>query len=768
MKSWEIAFTGTWPSAAVLAIGAVGLALCFVFYRSKRANVRPGVFKALNILRAFGIIVVTLLLLKPVIRYTRTEKEERTVAVLLDVSESMSIRDAAEGRSRLDAGLHLLREPPHRLLHEMGKTHHVRFFAFGALASESDPHHVLRADQRATAIGDALEDAVSRVGESSLSGVVLLSDGVNTAGKDPLKVARFLGVPVYGIVLGGKVAERGRFVDVGIASAPHNLEFIVDNKATVTVRVSNYGLAGFADQERLLTLTLSAGETALASKDIRFPREDGAREVQIEYTPKEVGIHKLTLSLPVLPGEVIEENNTRSFTVRVTDPKIRTLLVEGVPRAEYRFLRRVLESDPNIELTSVVKLRRDRFYLQGVDRGVDLSRGLPSRKEEYEKFDVVILGDIAREEFTDGQIERLKDFVSEGGGLLTMGGYNAYGAGGWAESALAEALPVRMGGPADGHVEETFCARLTPAGRSHPVFEGCAELFEEGSERALLDGANRVVGAKPGATVLAVHPRESAGAEPMPIVVVQRFGAGFVLALTADTTWKWKFQVEGRGLDSPYYRFWRQSVRWLAGRKKEAPKGDELLSAWPSKIEYKADEAVLLQAQVTGRDKEPHDNATVLAELHYPAPVQRQNPRGETYSEDGVSLPLQRIPLSLGQYQGLFRPPVSGIYRAKVSASDDQGLLGQAEFEFVVGEATTEFDRVDVDELTLRAISGETGGEFHTLATASRIPAELEKRRRSRSYPEELNPWKAPGAFFLLFLTCVAFEWILRKRSALS
>jgi uncharacterized membrane protein len=418
-----------------------------------------------------------------------------------------------------------------------------------------------------------------------------------------------------------------------------------------------------------------------------------------------------------------------------------------------------------------------------VDPGIKLDYGLPVRKEDYEeKFDVVILGDIGRAEFTPLQLQYLKDFVTtSGGGLLTLGGYHAYGEGAWAGSTLAEMLPVAIG-PKDGQVRGSFSPKLTMAGRADEVFAGCGELFAEGSGRAVLDGANRVAGVRPGATVLLVHPSETvpgmAGTpEPLPIVAYQQCGSGRVISLTADTTWKWKFQVESKGLDSPYYRFWRQAVRWLATpRKKISFQSKELVSAWPNKIEFKHGETVLLEAQVRGKDKEPQNNATVQAEIQYPGPVQKTNPRGEKYEEvitvgtktvPGTNVQFQHLPLSLGEYQVPFHPAIGGIYHVLVSAADDGGPLGDAEFDFVVGEITTEFDRVDVDELALRSLAGETGGQFYTLATAAGIPGELEKRRRDVTYHEELNLWNAPG-FFLLFLTCVSMEWFLRKRFALS
>ena len=767
MKNWEFAFTGNWPAATVLAVGALAIALGYLFYRSQRPQLRGLRFPLLCALRALAIAVAALFLLKPEIRFSRTEVEQTQVLVLQDVSESMGIRDATEGRSRLEAGLQVLKEAPYSLLERLSKVQTVRHFSFGAYTAELTPGKALRAEQKATAIGEALKEAVSRVGQLKLSGIVLLSDGVNTTGEDPGRVASVLGVPVFPVALGGKIGEQGKFHDVGIASTPRNLEFIVNNKATVRVRVSNFGLQNFTESERLLALSLREGDKPLADKPIPFPALNGTREVEIEYVPKELGIHRLTLSLPVLPGETVTENNARTFTVRVTDPKIRVLIVEGVVRTEYRFLRRTLESDPNVDLTSVVKLQKEQFLLQGVQPGIDLSRGLPAAREDFKKFDVVILGDIGREEFTDLQLEHLKGFVGDGGGLLVLGGYHAFGPGGYAGSPLADVLPVRISGKGDGQIETSFAPRLTEAGQGHPVLEGCAAFFAPGAQQALLDGANKVAGVKPGATVLLVHPTERCGADPMPVAAEQRYGGGRVLAVTADTTWKWKFQIEARGLESPYYRFWRQSMRWLAERKPEDFQGQDLVAAWPGKSEYQPEEMVLMTAKVRDRARQPKDDATVQAEVLYPVPVPRISPEGQKHLEEKAVLELARIPLGLGEYQASFRPPAGGIYRAAVRASDRQGPLGQAEFEFVVGQAVGEFDRVDVDEPALRALASATGGEYHTMATAARIPDLIQKNIRRRTYPEERTLWNTPG-FFLVFLGCVVLEWVLRKRYGLN
>ena len=770
MKNWEFTFTGSWPAAVVILLAAAAALASWRFYRHRKSLLSGRSLAVLTVLRLLLIFVAAMFLLKPVLRFSRTKIERAPLAVLLDASKSMGIEDSVGGQSRLESARELLTARPYEMLDRLARGHSVRVFSFGAAAVElEEPEQVasLRPEQEVSAIGSAMQDATEQVGREGLSAIILLTDGISTRGEDPQKVALRLGVPVYAVALGGRTAERGKFRDIGIADVPRDLEFIVDNRAEIKVRLSSIGLDGLADGERLVQMALAEEDETLASLAVQFPRDDGSLEVKVSYVPKEVGVHRLRLRLPLIPEETVAENNQRTFTVRVRDPLIKTLLLDGVARSEYRFLRRVLESDPNVELTSVVKLRKDRFLVQGAMPGIDLSRGLPAKKEDYEKFEVVILGDIGRDEFTDVQLGYLRDFVEDGGGLFALGGYHSFGAGGYAGSPIDAVLPVVMGGKLDGHAENKFVPRLTPAGLAHPVFAGCGEFFLEGDRSCSLDGANRVKGAKAGAEVLAVHPEETVDdGTPMPVVAAQIAGLGRAIALTADTTWKWKFQIEARGVDSPYYRFWRQGVRWLAGRKErlaeEAP-----VRAWTNKVEYRPSEPVLISARVRGRGKLPNDGARVEAELSYPVPVVKVGEGGEPSREQSATLKLTNIPLSFGEYEGTFLAPVVGVYTADVIAFDEEGELGREQMQFAVGKATGEFDRIDVDEQALRAIAARTGGQYHSMVTAAKIPEELEERRRRVVYHEEKNLWNAPG-FFLVFLACAATEWVLRKKRGLS
>ncbi len=770
MSHWEIAFTGTWPALPVVLLGLMAAGMGAWFYRSKQSALSTRNFCILVALRVLVILIVALFMLQPVLRLTRTETTPSSVLLLVDESESMGIEDAANDVSRLDAARMLLLEKPYSLLRGLEESQKVTAMGFGAVTQTLDGAgelRELRADSKATAIGDALREAAARSGSENVAGIVLLTDGVSNRGEEPQSVARTLGVPVFAVGLGGRVGERGRFRDVGIVRVPSRPQFVVNNTAALDIELSHRGLTDFMKEERRLDLRLLNAEgEVLATTTIDLPPEDGTLASRLEFVPKRVGVHRLRVEAVPMPGETVRENNARSFTALVTDPRVRVLIVEGVVRSEYRFLRRVLESDPNLEVTSVVKLAGNRFLVQGSQPGVDLSRGLPASRDDLDEFDVVVLGDVGREEFSGLQLEYLKDYVDAGGAVLVLGGYHAFGAGGYAESALADVLPVSMGGTEDGHVEESFVPVLTGAGAAHPVFAGCARFFQGSNEAMALAGANRVLGAKPGAQVLALHPFVRGRDGPMPVVAVQAYGLGRAMAMTADTTWKWKFQVESLGEDSPYYRFWRQSIRWLAGRTEEDTP-DRLVTAWPGKVEYAPEEAVLLKARVLNREKQPEESADVRVRIAYPIPVKPKGADADSEPELETTVRLSPVPLSPGDYQVPWRAPAVGLYRASATAMHGGDMLGTADFEFVVGEAAGEFDNVDVDETTLRALAAQTGGAYFTMATAGRIPEELRQRRGLVVRRRELNLWNAPG-FFAALLACATAEWILRKRRGLN
>ncbi len=68
----------------------------------------------------------------------------------------------------------------------------------------------------------------------------------------------------------------------------------------------------------------------------------------------------------------------------------------------------------------------------------------PVSYEEAYSYDLYVLNGVNAQSLTDFGQEALRDYVAAGGALLMTGGFFSYGAGGYADSPLAEMLPVKF------------------------------------------------------------------------------------------------------------------------------------------------------------------------------------------------------------------------------------------------------------------------------------------------------------------------------------
>ncbi len=202
-------------------------------------------------------------------------------------------------------------------------------------------------------------------------------------------------------------------------------------------------------------------------------------------------------------------------------------------------------------------------------------RDLKSRPADFAdrfkpgKYDVYILGDVDSTAFQGDELARLAECVNRGAGLIAIGGFQAFGPGGYLNTPLAGVLPVGMDRlerqrpdePARGdlHWPGPLRMRPTPLGLGHfslMLAAGRRENDALWSSLPPLEGANKFHDLAPGAVVLA-----DAG-DDKPLLVAHDFGAGRVMAFAGDSTWRWWMH----GYESAFKRFWRQTILWLAAR----------------------------------------------------------------------------------------------------------------------------------------------------------------------------------------------------------
>src|SRR5262249_59333049 len=130
------------------------------------------------------------------------------------------------------------------------------------------------------------------------------------------------------------------------------------------------------------------------------------------------------------------------------------------------------KQDPLIELVSFVFLRTPTDTVDVPENQLSL---IPFPiddifLEELKNFDVVVFDDFShRAYFNPVYLDKVRDFVRDGGGLAMLGGARAFDSGGYAGSRLKDVLPVELDGKGRYPSQGGLPTGPTPARKAPPI-----------------------------------------------------------------------------------------------------------------------------------------------------------------------------------------------------------------------------------------------------------------------------------------------------------
>lgn len=783
-----------WPAA-----GLAALALVVVVIAYRRSPASATVRVVASALKIVAIAALVLCLLEPLFHSSRARPGANLFVVLVDGSGSMATVDGGESRSRGETLRdQLAASAP--WLERLTKDFDVRRYVFDALLRSVDGFEDLRFDGEGSALGAALDAIARRYRDRPLAGVLLLSDGNATdsaglvepggAGGGAAETAR---PPLYAVPIGGDGPDRYLAVRRVTVS---QTQF---ETAPVTVRaeIVSRGVDG-----EMVRTTLRDEEGREVARDVRAPGARQRFEVPFELRPETPGLSFYRVEVgpdpsgdeptdepaeappaeePPTEEERVEEAR-RGRWLAVDRPRgpYRVLYVSGRPNWEFKFLRRALSEDEEVELIGLVRIarREPKFEFRsrrgestnplfrgfgadeedaerydqpvlmrlGTDSPEELRDGFPKAAEELFRYDAVILDDVEAEFFSAEQMALLREFVSRrGGGLLMLGGQESFGKGGYRTTPVGELLPVYLDPPSeepppDGRYRWTLTVegRFQPWVRLRQTEDGENLRLESMPEFRTLQAGR---GIKPGALVLARA--EARDGSSWPALVAQRFGRGRTAALLLGDLWRWPLRRE-RPEDDDSARAWRQTVRWLLA---EVPRR---LEASASTVAGRFGSRVRLSATVRDPEYRPVENASVTIEV--------TTADGETRE-----LSAEASAGESGRYATEFVPRESGVYRARVRVTGPDGEeIGEDVVGWTHEPLALELGDPAADRDRLARLAAASGGEVVEPERLERFAARLPER------PAPIrDPWVMPlwhqWSVFVFALACLCGEWALRR-----
>lgn len=735
----------------LLLLAAVVLAMSWLAYRRTTAPLLRRWQIGLIALRLAALALLIFCLLEPALSVTTVISQKSSVLLLLDNSQSMAIADGSGGRRRVDEMVSWLgnEAQANSILARLQQNFRVEVRQFSSAVVPLQEAKQLQAEGTSTNLAQALEYAGRQAQLGTLSGVVLVSDGAASAGADPLQAARALlaaKVPLFTVGVGTKISN-----DVQIAKVDAARSVLENATVEVNALIQTRGYAG-----RQVELELREGDTVIKRQPLVL--QERSTRATLQFSPAQPGFARYRVSLPKLPGELVAANNQKSFLIDSRNRLARVLYVEELHPWEYKFIARAVEGDPSLQLTSLLKTGTDKFLRLGLRHGSELAGGFPKSRSELFGYHAVVLGSMPASFFSAEQLQLLAVFVAErGGGFMMLGGRHSFGQGEYQRTPVAELLPVELPpfSAADGRaiapqLQEEF--RFTPTAEylTMPLLQLDADPVKNAQiweKLPLLQGYNPLGAAKPGATVLAVHPLHRAES-PRILLAAQRVGRGRTAVLATSSTWRWQMRLDHR--DQTHERFWRQLLHWLSLQSPD-PVTVEL-----DRESYSPGEDLTLHIEVRDSAYVPVEEASVAVKITAPGGQVVTLNAGAELAAGGA------------KYAARYQATQEGLYSVEILAYHRAGqFLGKAETAFFVEPSQAELANADLQAALLQRLAEITGGRYFPLDQSQDLPDAITVARSSFAKLTEHDIWDAP-IFFLLIVALLAGEWFIRRARGLS
>lgn len=771
------------PTAAMVAVFASIVVLTvFLYRRSWGVPLWKRIAMAFARLVVMALVVAVLFEPTAVVRETRTHR--RRLPVLLDVSQSMSVRDqrkrpediveaavglgmlplsettdaniasmsldakqrrAIAAASRLGLAKSLVSRSARAIFESIDEDLDVSYYAFGknprmvndGRSVAKDFLGELKAVEPETSITDSLEAVADTDRGAPLAGIVLLSDGIeNTSSRQSEAVLQDLGargIPVYTVPIG--LADPD---DVAIRDIIMQEVAFSGDKVPVRIQLQSKGY-----EKRTARLAVLLNGRRVSQRTIRL--KDGLQfeDISFRVDVYEKGAAQVEISIQPFGDEVSVENNRVERSVRVVNEKINVLCIEGNPRWEYRYLRAILKRDPRINATFIAS----NFGPEMARNSSDHIARFPSRPEEAFKYDLVILGDTNASFFTIEEFRLLEELVRDRGGSLLMLCGAMYSPTSYAGTPVEKMLPVQF--DPDGSwedVSESVYPVLTPEGRSSMVMT--LENDTEKNDRiwsrvAPLDRLPPLLGPKPGATVLAGLSDTRSAGDRYPLVSWQRYGTGKCLAMATDRLWRLRFKTG----DKYHWRMWSQCIQFLTLSRLMGE--HKRIRLETDRSSYPFGDQARIYAHVLD------DSFTPVIQPRFDVIV---TALGDLGTEQRVSLrPDATHP---GLYEGYFSPQSPGRYRMEANV-DDRRVANTTEFQ--VADFKREMVQTDAKIEHLQRIADLSGGKCLSISRLQELSSLLNREPHMTTVQMELPLWDNGLVAFLL-VGLLGFEWILRRR----
>ncbi len=594
-------------------------------------------------------------------------------------------------------------------------------------------------------LGTVVQHVVDEAAGQKIAGIVLFSDGQNTGGRSPAEAARAaaqVGAPIFPVAIG----SPKRLQDVSIVDLYTTGQVSIGDTVRVAVTLESHGF-----NKRLVKVELKDGDKVLDTKELVLLGTE-QQQTELIFEAKEAGDKYLTVNVPAFAEEAEElrANNSDLAFVRISDEKLKVLLIDGLPRWDFRFLKNDIRRDNGIkgrtgeEPEVLVEAEWRRMSKE------DQATKLPSTVKELAEYHTIVIGDaspdILHDDFRKALIEAVRD---KGVGLIIEAGPRFMPQ--MYDREFQSLLPVVLKSNAANGIEapayKPFKIEITPEGLLHEslrLHDDPGRNVQVWSQMPTYFWVSAVERPSAAAIVLARNPSLENRWGKQPLIAYQFAGKGKVAFLGMDATFLWRQNVGDRF----FYKFWGQMLRFVGRTDDGSDKKESRLLVRPVRVQ--PGESAEIELFAFTADGQPRTDATMK--------VSTLGPTGSQMLE------LVADKFVKGRFSGKFSPKETGEHRVLYQPNDTPKTI---EGKLRVMPSSEELRDPNLNRPLLETLASTTGGKVISIAELASLPDLFKGEPMLIEVHREASIWD--NWLTLLLITLIyAFDVGLRRLSGLS
>ena len=297
--------------------------------------------KLLIILRSITFIIITFLLLQPKFSWIHFKNNKLDWNLYVDNSVSISYHPALSFQT-------IKTELDQIIFNISKKITFSNLFSFSDEVKKIENTNELDGSGSSTDLGTVLSHI--QLNQDNLAGAIIITDGQNNHGIDPVNILKNIKVPVFTLGIG----ESKPSIDLSIESVDAPTVAIKGEKVNINVTILSFG-----NLREKVNVMLFSEKRMIGSKFLNISGQGSRNEARFIFTPINLGENEYIVKVSSLAEEINIDNNQQNFFITILKDRYKVALITGVPSFNTGVIKDYINNYPRVELDHFVRSKNE-------------------------------------------------------------------------------------------------------------------------------------------------------------------------------------------------------------------------------------------------------------------------------------------------------------------------------------------------------------------------------------------------------------------------